>query len=151
MGKLETLVFAFRNAIEAAKANHETGYFFENFPTGQCGHTSDMLAQFLIDNGIGPVQYFNGTYYGEDENERQSHTWLLVNSLIVDITADQFRYCSNSLKNDTPVYIGPMNAYYQIFELAPGTGHVHIGLERQWTNYYELRKWYRTILSYMQL
>ena len=55
--ELETLVHNFRKAIEAAQANYEPGEFFRKFPTGQCGHTSDMLAQYLIDNGIGPITY----------------------------------------------------------------------------------------------
>lgn len=149
MKKLEALVFGFRNAIELAKDNNEPGYFFRKFPTGQCGHTSDILAQFLIDNGIGPVRYINGTYYGEDGSVMQSHTWLVVKDLIIDITADQFRYHAEPLTNNTPVYIGPMNEYYQLFDTTHGSNHEHFGLERQWTNYHELKMWYRTILSYM--
>lgn len=149
MKKLEALVFDFRNAIELAKDNNEAGYFFRKFPTGQCGHTSDMLAQFLIDNGIGPIRYINGTYYGEGGEVMQSHTWLLVEDSIVDITADQFRYHAKPLKNDIPVYIGPMNEYYQLFDTTHGSDHEHFGLERQWINYHELRMWHKTILSYM--
>ena len=149
MKKLEALVFGFRNAIELAKDNNEPGYFFRKFPTGQCGHTSDILAQFLIDNGIGPVRYINGTYYGEDGSVMQSHTWLVVKDLIIDITADQFRYHAEPLTNDIPVYIGPMNEYYQLFDTTHGSDHEHFGLEQQWTNYHELKLWYKTILNYM--
>ena len=46
---LEKLVYNFRDAIETAIENGESGIFFRKFPTGQCGHTSDMLAQYLID------------------------------------------------------------------------------------------------------
>ncbi|MBE6954866.1 MAG: hypothetical protein E7449_03025 [Ruminococcaceae bacterium] len=149
MKMLEALVFAFRKAIELAKDNNEPGCFFKKFPTGQCGHASDMLAQFLIDNGIGPVRYINGTYYGEDGNVMQAHTWLVVEDLVVDITADQFRYHAEPLTNDIPVYIGPMNEYYQLFDTTHGSDHEHFGLEHQWTNYHELKIWYKTILSYM--
>lgn len=83
MTKLESLVFAFRKAIETVKANDEPSLFFRKFPAGQCGHTSDMLAQFLIDNKIGPVRYVNGTYYGEDGSIMQSHTWLVVENLMI--------------------------------------------------------------------
>ena len=54
---LENLVFNFRKAIEAAKANNEPGEFFRKFPVGQCGNTSDILAQYLIDNGFAPITY----------------------------------------------------------------------------------------------
>lgn len=149
MKKLETLVFNFRNAIETAKGNNEPDHFFRKFPTGQCGNTCDMLAQFLIDNGIGPIRYINGTYYGGDENVMQSHTWLLVYDLIIDITADQFRYHEKPLTCDTPVYIGPMNEYYQLFDTTYGSDHEHFGLVRSWMNYNELRDLYEIITSYL--
>ena len=63
--ELETLVRNFRKAIEDAQTNYEPGSFFRKFPTRQCGHTSDMLAQYLIDNGIGPITYVSGTYYDD--------------------------------------------------------------------------------------
>lgn len=85
---LETLVFGFRRAIETAKANNEPGEFFRKFPVGQCGHASDMLVQFLIDKGIGPITYVNGTYYGSFGRVMQSHTWLVVDEQIIDITGD---------------------------------------------------------------
>lgn len=49
--RLEKLVTEFRKAIERAKNNNEQGEFFRKFPTGQCGNASDMLAQYLLDNG----------------------------------------------------------------------------------------------------
>ena len=149
MKKLEALVVGFRNAIELAKENNEPGYFFREFPTGQCGHASDMLAQFLIDNGIASIRYINGTYYSEDGSVRQAHTWLVVNGVIIDITSDQFRYHAAPLTNNIPVYLGPMNEYYQLFDTTYGSNHEHFGLERTWYNYHELKVWYETIISYM--
>ena len=102
---LETLVFGFRRAIETAKANNEPGEFFRKFPVGQCGHASDMLAQFLIDKGIGPITYVNGTYYGSFGRVMQSHTWLVVDERIIDITGDQFKYHEAPLTYNIPVYI----------------------------------------------
>ena len=52
---LEILVANFRKAIEAAKENYERGELFRNFPVGQCGHASDILSQYLIDNGFRTV------------------------------------------------------------------------------------------------
>ena len=59
--RLYEVVMGFRRAIEKAKANNEQGEFFRKFPTGQCGNTSDMLAQYLIDNGISPIHIRNRT------------------------------------------------------------------------------------------
>ena len=90
--ELETLVRNFRKAIEDAQTNYEPGSFFRKFPTRQCGHTSDMLAQYLIDNGIGPITYVSGTYYGDDPEDSWHHAWLVLDGLVIDITGDQFRY-----------------------------------------------------------
>lgn len=148
--KLESLVFNFRKAIEAAIDNGEPGEFFRKFPVGQCGNTSDMLAQHLIDHGISPVIYVNGTYYGDDLDDRWNHAWLVVDGLIIDITGDQFKYKKAPLKNDLPVYVGPMTEYYRLFEVNPGGECEHHGLEHQWFNYHELRNWYETIVKYLR-
>lgn len=148
--KLETLVSNFRKAIEAAKANNEPGDFFRRFPVGQCGNTSDILAQYLIDNGIGPITYVNGTYYGDGWDDRWAHTWLVVSGLVIDITGDQFKYHEKPLAYDVPVYIGPMTDYYRLFEIGPGGECEHFGLEKQWSNYHKLKDWYETILEYLR-
>lgn len=147
---LETLVFNFRKAIEAARANNEQGEFFRKFPTGQCGNASDMLAQYLINKDICPVIYVNGTYYGDDLEDGWSHTWLVVEGLVIDITGDQFKYHMEPLTYDVPLYIGPMTEYYRLFEVGPRGSQEHFGLEKQWFNYNELNDWYKTILMYLQ-
>jgi hypothetical protein len=147
---LEVYVYNFRKAIEAAKKNNEPGELFRKFPIGQCGHTSDILAQYLINNGIGPVIYANGTYYGDDFDDRQAHTWLLVKGLVIDITGDQFKFHKEPLKYDIPIYIGPMTKYYQLFEIGPGGMHEHFGLDCHWSNYHELKTWYEIILNYLE-
>ena len=148
--ELKGLVYDFRKAIETAKANNEPGEFFEKFPYGQCGNTSDILAQYLIDNGIDPIIYVNGTYYGDDFEDRQSHTWLDVKGLIIDITADQFKYYKKPLTCDIPVYIGPKTEFYQLFEIGPESMYEHFGLEKHWVHYRKLKDWYETILKYLR-
>lgn len=147
--EIKRMASVFRKAIEAAQDNNESGEFFSKFPTGQCGNTSDMLAQYFIDNGISPITYVNGTYYGNDFDEMQCHTWLVVNGLVVDITGDQFKYREEPLKNDVPVYVGNMTKYYQIFEIGPGGRYSHFGLDTQWINYHDLKQWYEIILRYI--
>lgn len=148
MKKLDVLVHEFRYAIETAKRNNEPGDFFEDFPVGQCGRTSDMLAQFLIDNGISSIRYMNGTYYNENGSVMQSHSWLVVENMIIDITADQFQYCTEPLRNNIPVYIGPTNEFYQLFDMTCGSDHKHSGLQKIWFNYHELAAWYNIIVGY---
>lgn len=146
---LQKLVYNFRDAIETAIENGESGTFFRKFPTGQCGHTSDMLTQYLIDNGFESIVYVNGTYYGDKWDDRWSHTWLVVNDQIIDITGDQFRYHQEPLRNTIPVYIGPSNKFYDLFEITPGGIHKHLVLDCRWSNYDELKQWYEVILRYL--
>ncbi len=147
--ELETLVRNFRKAIEAAQTNYELGEFFRKFPTGQCGHSSDMLAQYLIDNGIGPITYVSGTYYGDDSEDRWCHAWLVVDGLVVDITGDQFRHHPAPLTFNIPVYIGPTAEFHRLFEVGPADCSEHHGLERHWIHYHDLRSWYESILKYL--
>ena len=147
--ELFKLVSNFRNAIELAKFNNEKGEFFRQFPIGQCGNTSDMLAQYLIDNDFFTVYYVNRTYYYPDSYDSQEHAWLEVDGKIIDITADQFKYENEPLKNNCPVYIGPMNDYYKIFESHPMDKYIHLGLEMCKYNYSELKEYYKTTLKYL--
>jgi len=146
---LERLVYDFRKAIEAAKKNNEPGELFRNFPIRQCGHASDILAQYLIDNGFRSVKYVNGTYYGDDIDNKQSHTWLLVDGRVIDITGDQFKYKEELLNYDVPVYIGPVTDFHRLFEINPGGKYEHFGLDYDWSNYHDLKTWYEIILQYM--
>lgn len=147
--KLKELVYNFREAIERAKDNGEPGEFFRKFPIGQCGNSSDILAQYLIDNGFYNVVYVCGTYYGETVDDFQSHAWLIVGRLIVDITADQFKDEVSSIRCDIPVYVASESEYYRQFEVKPGDRHRHKGLQNNWMNYSELKSWYAAILKYM--
>lgn len=149
---LKILACDFRKAIDEAKENNEPEIFFRKFPNGQCGHTSDILAQYFIDNNIGPITYVNGTYYSDindDPDDRQAHTWLIVDGLVIDITGDQFRNRKKPLKYDVPVYVGPMTEYYKLFEVGPGGSCEHLGLEKHWSDYDKLKEWYDTILRYL--
>lgn len=110
----------FRDAIERAKQAGETDelHFFDRFPGGCCGYTSDLLPQYLCDNGIQTL-YVSGTYYyGESTYESQNHAWLLVDDdIIVDITGDQFRLNEEFYCYDQRVYVGYENEFYRLFEV----------------------------------
>ena len=110
----------FRDAIERAKRAGETDElnFFDRFPRGCCGDTSNLLAQYLCDNGIQTL-YVSGTYYyGESTYDSQNHAWLLVDDdIIVDITGDQFRLSDEFYCYDQSVYVGFENEFYRLFEV----------------------------------
>lgn len=149
---LEELVYNFRKAIERAQDYGETGEFFRKFPVGQCENTSDMLAQYLIEHQLGPIEYVNGTYYADDPNDpddHQSHAWLLVKGMVIDITCDQFKTHNTPLKCNRPAYIGPMSDYYRQFDTGSFENYLHHGLDKNWPHYNQLHLAYETIKRYL--
>jgi hypothetical protein len=61
---------------------------WQSFPNGCCGVASELLGRALIELGFAEVSYVLGeqTIDGRD----QSHAWIKVGKMIVDIAADQF-------------------------------------------------------------
>lgn len=57
----------------------------QRFPAGACGDASDLLARFLLDEGLGEWEHVSGR-----DATGQTHAWIERNGFIVDITADQF-------------------------------------------------------------
>lgn len=124
VNKLLTLSHQFRKAIDYIKGARlcMCNSYFDRFPVGCCGDTSDLLAQYLYDHGI-IAKYVWGTWYGTTSYDSQSHAWLLVNDLIIDITGDQFRNNRTFYNFDKQVYVGPINQFYELFELGPCSVH----------------------------
>ena len=56
-----------------------------NFPNGACGDAALLLAKYLEDNNCGKFDYVLSY------REGKSHAWLQRDSIIVDITANQFQ------------------------------------------------------------
>jgi hypothetical protein len=56
-----------------------------SFPHGACGDSSLLLSRYLTEIGIPGVKYVRG-----EAVDRQTHAWLEIEDLIVDITYDQF-------------------------------------------------------------
>lgn len=153
--KILELATKFRIAIESAKNNgrFSADQHFRDFPNGCCGITSELLAKFLMENGIKcKLTYIVGTYR-DYSLELSSHAWLKIdNNIIVDITGDQFKYYPVPLNFYENVYVGLYNYFYNLFE---------IDLEEICNNYYPLdnsyirnylsrRKLYEIILEYVK-
>lgn len=79
---------------------------FQEFPRGACGDTCEVLAEILQELGYGSSRYVAGC-----RENGNSHAWLEWNSIIIDITADQFDEISD------PVYMGPSNSFYESFSV----------------------------------
>lgn len=110
----------FRKAIEDAR---DAGEFdrdqrFIQFPKACCGITTDLLAKFLIDSGFeGSLKYVGATCRKKALG-LPSHAWLEIDdSVIIDITGDQFKNYPPPLEFNIPVYIGEYIDFFNSFEI----------------------------------
>lgn len=131
MSEIERLVNQFRDAIDMARdsGDFDKDISFYKFPRGCCGDASDLLAQFLLENGI-RTYYVCGMYsFGPRENA-QSHAWLLTdNHTIIDITGDQFKCNPVFLNYNNPVYVGAEDDFHRLFEVEDRDVHENKGLK----------------------
>lgn len=70
---IKKLAQRFRQAIDAAHRDHEfvDDFRFKNFPSGCCGDTSYLLAEYLLQNGI-------ETIWVSLQRDDWSHSWLVL-------------------------------------------------------------------------
>lgn len=85
------LASEFRRALETVAAKGEYGRLslFTHFPDGCCTYTSDLLAEYLIENGIQRerIQVLNS----KASKGYDTHCWLMIDDMYyLDITGDQF-------------------------------------------------------------
>lgn len=66
----------------------------QGFPKGCCGVVAELLGRYLIESGYQNVLYVCGSM-----DEMGTHAWVEVDSIIVDITADQFGQSSLIVTN----------------------------------------------------
>lgn len=62
----------------------------ENFPCGCCADCSLLLGALLADLGCAGFKYICGERGTQDDGTWTSHAWLQRDTLVVDITGDQF-------------------------------------------------------------
>lgn len=91
------LASEFRYALEMVASKGEYGRLslFAGFPNGCCTYTSDLLAEYLMKNGIqrDRIQVLNS----RASKGCDSHCWLMIDEMYyLDITGDQF--------NSNPLY-----------------------------------------------
>jgi hypothetical protein len=82
--ELYEIATRFRRAVEARQASLRLFWMRDRFPTECCREASDMLGVFLADRYAVEATVVRGQLDG------LSHAWLIIDGLIVDITADQF-------------------------------------------------------------
>lgn len=131
IGNIKLLATRFRSAIDKAlsEGKFDKDSSFHNFPHACCGDTSDLLAQYLLDNGT-KTYYVCGNYYFDDGTmSAQSHAWLwAADKTIIDITGDQFKHDSTFLNYSIPVYVGYEDEFHKLFEVEDRDVHENMGL-----------------------
>ena len=85
------LASEFRHALKMVASKGEYGRLslFAGFPKGCCTYTSDLLAEYLIENGIQRerIQALNS----QASKGYDTHCWLMIDDMYyLDITGDQF-------------------------------------------------------------
>jgi hypothetical protein len=92
------------------------------FPAGCCGIVSEVLAEAIRRQfGISGV-YVCGTRY--DDGRHNSHAWLEVDGLIIDITADQF--------DRPPVIVTTDRTWHSTWPNQEHRGHVTPEADPRW-------------------
>ena len=138
---IRKLAVEFRKAIEEARvARCFDNDKMKDFPRGCCGDAADLLGEFLLNNGIIDLFYIFGTHYpctGDDEADFQgiqSHAWISIgnpakmDSVIVDITGDQFKYDSEYDRYDERVYVGKPDPFHRLFDVEKADVHEYHGI-----------------------
>ncbi|WP_300629046.1 hypothetical protein [uncultured Thomasclavelia sp.] len=113
--ELFSIIVPFRKAIVNALLNREFSRKdrMSNFPYGCCDDSCDLLGYYLYDQFQINTKQINGVYRDSIPEEITNHVWLLLDDIIIDITADQF---SSLIENNNGVYVGVENEFYQQLE-----------------------------------
>lgn len=131
MKDIKRLVKQFRDAVDTARyaGDFAKDFSFCKFPRGCCGDTSDLLAQFLLKNGI-RTYYVCGTCRNGLFENIQSHAWLLTDHhTIIDITGDQFKDNPDFLNYDKSVYVGLADEFHKLFKVEGRDIRENVGLD----------------------
>ena len=113
--ELFSIIVPFRKAIVNALLNREFSRkdSMSNFPYGCCDDYCDLLAYYLYDRFQINTNQINGVYRDSIPEEITNHAWMLLDDIIIDITADRF---SSLIENNNGVYVGVENEFYQQLE-----------------------------------
>lgn len=113
--EISSIIVPFRKAIVNALLNREFSRKdrMSNFPYGCCDDYCDLLAYYLYDRFQINTNQINGVYRDSIPEEITNRAWLLLDDIIIDITADRF---SSLIENDNGVYVGVETKFYQLLE-----------------------------------
>lgn len=113
--ELYSLVETFRCAIIKAVRDGKLSITpFTYFPDGCCDMASEMLAQYLYDQGIETVMV-----NGANDIDGSRHVWLrTLDGINIDITAYQFEGSIKGISNISKTIIGDEDSIHRIYAFA---------------------------------
>lgn len=91
INEIEALAMDFRAALDVIISKKQYGRLsiFSSFPKGCCRYSSDLLAEYLLDNGVERERVC--MVESETLKYKYTHCWLIIDrEFCLDITADQF-------------------------------------------------------------
>ncbi len=152
---LDYLAHRFRRGIEIVHQQELLCTFpFSNFPNACCGDVPELLAQYMIDNGVdrfAKLETVYGTYRFDNFDGIYGHQWLEVDGIIVDICADQKQFKqSNIFPQDAVIacFVGTKSDFHSLFEDDPVQRRSFNGLIGLGKDAYErMKPIYDTIVS----
>lgn len=135
---LTKAVAKFRAAIEKSDPATLPTIGLQNFPYGACGDAALLLAKYLQENEYGEFDYMLG------DREGYSHAWLQRESLIIDITADQFD------DQETTVIVTEDHSWHSLFNGEP-QNIANFSIYEPQSFVYEMERTYSVILRHIEI
>jgi hypothetical protein len=106
---IRQIALAFRAAIESTPLELRRS-LMQSFPVQACGVSSALLGAYFEENDVLGFQWISGVRGTPDPERWETHVWLQRDTLVVDITADQFSDAPDSVIVDDP------SEWHEVFE-----------------------------------
>ena len=100
----------FRQVIDKVKYNFSARDRMREFPKGCCDDAADLFAHYLYSEFQIETIRVDGSYYDDNPENNDWHTWLEVDGYVVDLIADF--YCEYY----DDIYVGKYDAFHNRYE-----------------------------------
>ncbi|WP_073664360.1 hypothetical protein [Pseudomonas aeruginosa] len=107
-----SVAHAFRKELDKLRGLGQLPEHLETFPSGCCCAVSVLLGDYLKRQLCLPAEYVQGIRDGD------SHGWIELNGIVIDITSDQF-------EGRSPVFIAAKDSWYDSWEVEARREAVH--------------------------
>lgn len=130
--EIKELAIEFRIALDAVVSKRQYGRLsiFRLFPKECCRYTSDLLAEYLLNQGVAKERIC--MVESETLKYKYTHCWLVIDSkFYLDVTADQFNdeFYFNKYKPISSCCVKHCDTYlYELFDHKKTTYIHNVGI-----------------------